>query len=364
MKSFYQFAWAFAAVLICAGCDRDSVKVYHAEKDDSAPPQVAAAPAPANPDSSAMMPPHGATALPQIGYTLPDGWEKTAPTELRVVGFIVPNPGGQPADVGVIPLPITGQEVQLINMWREQLQLPPATDTNTDISVPITVGTEPGKLFDIASEANVIDGKARARILVAMTSHGPNSWFFKMVGEESFVEGKKDQFNQFLKSVSFSEASDHAVVVPPAAAPSNNKPAWTVPTDWQEAPLTQFLLAKYLIGAGDSKADVNISQLAGDGGGLAANVNRWRRQLGLDPVDGADLDKLVSSVSTGGTPASLVDFVGTDAKTGKKARLVGVVLPLAGQTWFYKLMGDETVVGQQKDAFIKFIQSARYPDVN
>ena len=79
---------------------------------------------------------------------------------------------------------------------------------------------------------------------------------------------------------------------------------------------------------------------------------------------GAALDQLVSPVNTGGTPASLVDFTGTDAKTGKPARLVGVMLPLAGQTWFYKLMGDESVVARQKDAFIKFIQSARYPDVN
>ena len=129
--------------------------------------------------------------------------------------------------------------------------------------------------------------------------------------------------------------------------------------------MSQFLLAKFAIhGPDHAQADVNVSQMAGEGGGLAANVNRWRHQLGLDPVDGTDLDKLVTNVSTGGTPASMVDFTGTDAKTGKKARLVGVILPLAGQTWFYKLMGDETIVAQQKDAFIKFIQSARYPDVN
>jgi hypothetical protein len=38
-----------------------------------------------------------------------------------------------------------------------------------------------------------------------------------------------------------------------------------------------------------------------------------------------------------------------------------VVLPLNGQTWFYKLMGDTNVVGTQKDAFIRFVQSAKYP---
>ena len=48
---------------------------------------------------------------------------------------------------------------------------------------------------------------------------------------------------------------------------------------------------------------------------------------------------------------------------GKPARLIGVVLPLNGQTWFYKLMGDPDVVGRQKDAFIRFVQSAQYPAV-
>ena len=54
----------------------------------------------------------------------------------------------------------------------------------------------------------------------------------------------------------------------------------------------------------------------------------------------------------------MVDFTGTDSKTGKPARLVGAIVPQNGQTWFYKLMGDEQIVAQQKDAFIKFIQSA------
>ena len=51
----------------------------------------------------------------------------------------------------------------------------------------------------------------------------------------------------------------------------------------------------------------------------------------------------------------------TDAKTGKKARLVGVIVPEAGDaSSFFKLMGDPEIVGQQKDAFIKFIQTAKF----
>jgi hypothetical protein len=129
-------------------------------------------------------------------------------------------------------------------------------------------------------------------------------------------------------------------------------------------PLAQFLVAKYLIAGTDgAKAEVNVSSLAGVGGGLAPNVNRWRAQLGLAPATEADLAKL-GTLDASGTKATLVELSGTNPRTGQLATLVGVVLPLGDQTWFYKLMGDAAVVTQQKDAFTKFVQSAKYPDVH
>ncbi len=57
----------------------------------------------------------------------------------------------------------------------------------------------------------------------------------------------------------------------------------------------------------------------------------------------------------------MVDFIGVDAKTGApKTRLVGVIVSVNGQTWFYKMMGDGPTVTHQIRAFTKFIQSANY----
>jgi len=41
-------------------------------------------------------------------------------------------------------------------------------------------------------------------------------------------------------------------------------------------------------------------------------------------------------------------------------RLLAVVIPRSGETWFYKLMGSAEVVQQEKDAFLKFVQSVKY----
>ena len=138
------------------------------------------------------------------------------------------------------------------------------------------------------------------------------------------------------------------------------KPAWTAPADWQEAPAAQFLLAEYSIaGVNGAKAEVNVAQLSGNGGGVLANVNRWRGQIGLDPVDEISLAKLTTTLDVTGGRATLVDMTGNDM-SGQSTRLVAAIVPMGDQTWFYKLMGDETVVASQKDAFTKFVQTARY----
>jgi hypothetical protein len=243
------------------------------------------------------------------------------------------------------------------------MQLSAATNDDTET---VAIGSDAGKLFDIASDTLLIDGKARARILVAMLTRDGTSWFFKMTGEDSFVAAQRSAFLQFLKSINF-------VAAPAATAPSTpgtmsnseGKPAWTIPAGWQEMPPSEFLLAKFSITNADGAgtAQVNVSSLAGEGGGLTANVNRWRGQLGLSPITQEDeFSKIVTSLAVANGQGELVDLTGTDAKTGKPGRLVGVVLPQNGQTWFYKLMGDELTVAQQKDAFIKFVQSAKYPN--
>jgi hypothetical protein len=126
-------------------------------------------------------------------------------------------------------------------------------------------------------------------------------------------------------------------------------------------PPSQFLLAEFSVsGADGAKAEVNVAEMGGEGGGLLANVNRWRGQIGLGAVGESDLPHLARTLDVPGGKATLVDFTGVDAKTQTPIRLVGAIVAQNGQTWFYKLMGDQQIVAQQKDAFTKFIQSANY----
>jgi hypothetical protein len=334
-------------VVLLAGCGRDNVKVYHVAKDDSTPPD----------ETIALE--QNSTSQPQLHWTLPGGWQEKAPSHMRIASFAVTNADGQIADVGVIPLPAGENELDLVNMWRDQMQLPALT--NETAAGMVSVGNESAKLFEIASAAPLIDGKFRARILVAEFTRGATDWFFKMTGEDSFVASQKENFLQFLKSVSFVENGPTEMAAVPTTQNENANSIWTIPPDWGPLPPSQFLLAEFSItGTNGAKADVNVAELGGEGGGLLANVNRWRGQLGLGAAGEDDLPQMTQSLDMPDGKATLVDFAGASAQTGAQVRLVGAVVPQNGQTWFYKLMGDETVVAQQKDAFIKFIQSANY----
>jgi len=238
----------------------------------------------------------------------------------------------------------------------------------------VEAGGQPAQLYDIAGQ-NPGSGDA-TRILGVIQHRTEAVWFFKMTGDADLAEQQKPALVAFLKSVKFTTVQaqtelppshppigDMGTGAPTASAPVSNegKPNWQVPAGWQEVSGGQFLIAKFtLTGAGGATAAVNVSSSTGEGGGLIGNINRWRGQLGLTSLSDGDVNKLVTAIDVQGGRASLVDLSGTDARTGQPTRLVGVMVPQSGQTWFYKLMGDAKVVESQKDAFTKFVQSVKY----
>ena len=354
-------------LLALAGCGRNEVKVYRLTKEPTAPPQAQAQPA-----QMEMQP---APAQPPLTWSLPVGWREVPRSEMRAASFVASGRDGQTAEVAVIPLPSGGSEMDLVNMWRQTMHLPPLSADNMTTSEPVTIGSDQGKLFDIASEDLVIDGKSRGRILVATVTRGPMNWFFKMTGEEAFVKEQKPVFLQFLKSISFSpgetqmtDANHPAGTTPMTTAEVRslsegtadpNKPAWTVPQGWQDLPPGQMLAAKFLISTNNGmRTEVNVGTAMG---GMLANVNRWRGQLGVAPVSEDALKGEMKSVDVDGGKALFVDLNGTDARTGRPARILGGIVSRGDETWFYKMMGDPQVVEQQKETFTKFVQTVKYP---
>ena len=345
--------------LALAGCDREQIKVQQVPKDadqggampvmaqTAAPDMSGAGGMPANPHAGMDMGGMVASgAPPQVKWKVPSGWKEKQPGQMRVGSFDA-GKEGQAADVSIIPLQMpSGPKMELdnYNLWRQSLELPPVDKVE---SQPVAIGSEQGKLYDVS------DSKSPKRILAAVLEKDGTNWYFKMNGEDAVVKEQKPAFIEFLKSISFEAAS--------ADAAKPNAGSGGLPAGWTEIPNPPMLTAKYVIqGAGDAKAELNVSQLSGTGGGVFANVTRWRGQLGLSPMSEEDFSKTAQTLDVAGNKGTLVDMTGTDPKTGKKARLIGIIVPQSGDTWFYKLMGDPQIVEQQKDTFTKFIQAAKF----
>lgn len=355
------------------GCGRDDVRTYRVPKETNS--QLAAADLPAgHPDLP------GATAAPSAPAKVPADWQEAPPGEMRVASYHVKGKDGKMADVSVIPLPgMAGRDIDNVNRWRGQVGLAAVSEAELGkLAETVQIGGQEGKLYEMAGQNS---GSAeKQRILAAIVRRPDAAWFFKMVGDDALVAEQKSAFVVYLKSFSFPGAGGGAAMqdaqLPPSHPPIGNinpataasaptssegKPEWQVPAGWKKIDGGQFLVAKFIIsGSDNSQAAVNVSMSAGDGGGVLGNVNRWRGQLGLSQQSQAEVDKLVTPVDIEGGKAILVDMTGTDMKSGAKTRLVGAIVPKGQQTWFYKLMGPAPLVEQQKEAFTKFVQSAKY----
>jgi hypothetical protein len=143
------------------------------------------------------------------------------------------------------------------------------------------------------------------------------------------------------------------------------KLSYTVPEGWKETDpvitrggMTFRYEAALKVEKGGASALATISKLGGTGGGTLMNVNRWRGQVGLPPLDEAQLRDAARTVTVAGGSADYVDF------TGRGERVLGVVLPREGETWFVKMQGPADLVGEQKAAFDKFVGSVKFDGGN
>jgi hypothetical protein len=333
---------------------------------------------PGHPDTSgaAAQPGASSSPTPAIQYKQPADWQEAPKGEMRAASFRVPGKGGKQADVSVIPLPgMAGGDLDNVNRWRSQVGLKGVSQAElAKQAQPVEVAGEKASLYDQAG-TNPGSGD-KSRILAVIAHHDGAAWFFKMIGDDELVAQQKAAFVEFLKSVSYPALQAQSQLPPShppigggsmaapagmAASSGQPKPNWQVPSTWKEVPGGQFLVAKFLVtGAANAQANINVSMSPGDGGGLLANLNRWRNQLGLGPVAEADLAKATQSLDLPGAKASLADITGQDARSGQQTRLVAVVIPRSGETWFYKMMGNAPLVQQEKDAFMKFVQSVKY----
>jgi hypothetical protein len=342
-----QSKWLLAVVLVASGggCQREEIKVYTVTKEPEKP-------------MVAQSHNHGSgmgmgipKARPQVSWTLPAGWKEGGAGQMSVASFSIKGEGEAEAQVTITPLAkLAGRDAEIVNMWREQVGLKPLErDEALKQFEKVDVGGESANLFHIQGLTS--EGIFASQIITAIVHREDASWFYKLSGDAALVTAQKPVFIEFLKSIRLKEA-------PATAAPadvsddSGAKPNWTVPSQWKVMTAGQMQVARFAVPERNgAKAEVGVSVFPNDTGGTLANVNRWRRQIGLAEVNEGELSSVVSPLDPAIPGAILVEMV-NDSK-----KLLGAVVPRNGSYWFYKLMGDTPAVSPEKEAFVAFAKS-------
>lgn len=315
--------------------------------------------------------------VPKLHWKAPADWKEQPAGNVRIASFSITTPEGGKADMSVTQFPgDVGGALANVNRWRGQLGLPAVTEE--DLPKLVKTTTAPAGEFSVTEFGNdnkLIEGSKHDAMIGAWLKQPERTWFFKLSGDAEIVSAQRDAFMAFLQSVEFAApdvASDPASLLDGAAAAAENGAAplaggpaaanrtvtWTAPTEWTPKPLGQMRKGSFALhGVDAAEADFSIISFPGEAGGIAENLNRWRKQIDLPPLAPTDLAGASSTVAHDGLRFTVVNYLGTTANG--PTRLLGAILPLENETYFFKILGPDAVVSQHKDAFIGFLKTVK-----
>lgn len=142
--------------------------------------------------------------------------------------------------------------------------------------------------------------------------------------------------------------------VPAPPAPDQGL-RWTLPRGWTDERQGGMRYATIKVPVA-GRIDASVVVLPGPAGGELMNVNRWRGQIGLDPIEEGALAAARKVVQTKAGALSVYDFT-SDGQ--KKSRLIAGLLEAGGSTWFVKVTGDADAVGKASHDFNSLLGSLR-----
>jgi hypothetical protein len=348
-------------VFALAACKRESeIKVYRVSKaplEESGTDQQGAMPANA---PSPSMPGGMAPTTSNASVATPPNWQPQPLSQMRQASFLIKGDKGAVADISFVSLGSSaGNALENVNRWLSQIGQPPINEEKLNqIAQHLSTSIGDVTVVDLAGLPNGADPAKDGRIIAAMTSAGGSTLFFKIRGNATLTESQKSDFIKWVEAICNAQGGNKspktANAMPSEEHSSNSQIKWQTPTGWSEIPPSAMRYASFSAGANDNKVEISIVTFSGEGGSDADNVNRWRQQIGLQPMTPADVATQVEPMKGDGGAFSIVDIAGANART------LAAWTRRDGQVWFFKASGPSNAVGKEKSNFVKFVQSIRF----
>lgn len=392
MKSPYLFLALFALTTACK--QNREIKVYRVVKEDvPGVPQASSGdphagvpgmmPGGVMPDGAAGTDPHaglsaeqlaaaGTAMAPSLNFTdtPPAHWKKQPPSAFLLTKYQIEGDDGAKVDVTFSTLrSAPGSLLANINRWLGQLGQDPFADDAALKEGTLTVvsGFGDAVFVDVEGLASGANPKTDGRLIGAVAEEGANAWFFKLRGNEALAAAERENFINWIASVKPAEPSKvplHGTPpgeggTPPtetADVPAGDgSVTWSLPDGWAVAKGSSARYATIgITGADGAAGELAVTHFPGDVGGDLANVNRWRAQISLPPIDQAALATEVSEITAGPKTIKVIDA------TGAQNRCAAAWVAHGGETWFFKFTGPDALVGAEKSKFTAFLESVRF----
>lgn len=132
------------------------------------------------------------------------------------------------------------------------------------------------------------------RILGAVAPAPTATWFFKLAAPAERLDSVKPEVVAFYAKLKLEDGQVR----------------WTLPPGWTEEKGGPQREATIKFGDKEPKLEISVTRFAGDGGGMLPNLNRWRNQLGLEPVTETELSSQAKKLDGASGEVWLVDLTG------------------------------------------------------
>ncbi len=129
---------------------------------------------------------------------------------------------------------------------------------------------------------------------------------------------------------------------------------WDTPNGWEDTGVSnQFRVTTLRTTGDDAGVEVAVSRVPGPAGSITDNVNRWRGQLSLPPLEKPEVVPLVDYAPND----HLSGFI-TDMRNADQRALIAW-FQLDHESWFFKATGTPTAIDTHRAGFDQLVASVR-----
>lgn len=256
-------------------------------------------------------------------WELPSGWSQSEGSPGQIASITIPGESKLDLVVSSLALPqgdLRGYLLANVNRWRGQMGLSPVAESRLDAKNETEREIFSTELAD-GTPVTLVDFAGRFQGGMAAPFAGQPA----------------------RTSAGGASSGDRA------------KLSYELPTGWEPAPGDGISAAVFTVG--DAKATVTALPASNE---VLPNVNRWRGQVGLGPLDEAELETTMSEVTLGDGASG--QYVVLDGPAGgeEPQSILGVIAVRDETAWFVKMTGESKTVSDQKANFESFVKSLSF----